>query len=201
MPKTSSMLAISATTLIVLVLSACSGQSRAPDASAANQELQRYKAQEQTEQANLVNFADLDLRVYSGQKWDEVSKSHADNIIVHWPDGRQTVGIDPHIADMKGLFAFAPDTRIRTQSNKIAQGNLTSVTGVMEGTFTRPLRLPDGRTIAPTHKPFKYSMVTVARWENGKMAEEWLMWDNAEFLRQIGVNPADLAPRKDAAQR
>jgi ketosteroid isomerase-like protein len=46
---------------------------------------------------------------------------------------------------------------------------------------------PDGRTIAPTGKAFTLPMCTVGRWRDGKMAEEWLYWDNQAFLKQLGL--------------
>lgn len=136
---------------------------------------------------NLATFDDLDFNVYSNQKWDELSKSHAPDIVVHWPDGRTTKGIEPHIADLKQQFVFAPDTRIRTHPIRIAQDNYTAVSGVMEGTFSQPMPTPDGKSIPPTHKPFKLDMVTIGRWENGVMKEEWLYWDNQAFMKQIGL--------------
>ena len=42
-------------------------------------------------------------------------------------------------------------------------------------------------TIAPTNKAFKLSMVTIGRWEDGVMKEEWLYWDNQVFMRQFGL--------------
>ena len=36
------------------------------------------------EKAHLENFDDLDFNVFSGQKWDQLGNSHAQNIIVHW---------------------------------------------------------------------------------------------------------------------
>lgn len=156
-------------------------------ASGAAAELAVIKATHAQEQKNLANFDDLDFNVYSNQKWDELSKSHAPDIVVHWPDGRTTTGIDPHIADLKQQFVFAPDTKIKTHPIKIAQDNWTAVAGVMEGTFSQPMLTPDGKTIAPTNKPFKLDMVTISRWENGVMKEEWLIWDNQAFLKQIGL--------------
>ncbi|MGH7673765.1 MAG: ester cyclase [Gemmatimonadales bacterium] len=146
-------------------------------------------AMEQREQAHLATFDDLDFNIFSGQKWDELSKSHAQNIIVHWPDGRTTTGIETHIQDLKGLFVYAPDTRIKEHPIKIASGDWTAVTGVFEGTFTQPMPIGDGKTIPPTGKPFKLSMATIGRWQDGVMAEEWLFWDNQTFMKQIGLAP------------
>lgn len=41
--------------------------------------------------------------------------------------------------------------------------------------------------IEPTSNRFKLGMLTVGRWENGVMAEEWLYWDNQAFMKQIGL--------------
>jgi len=62
------------------------------------------------------------------------AKSHAPDMVVHWPDGRTTTGLEP-----------------------------------------------------PTKKSFKLDMVTIGRWENGLMKEEWLMSDNQAFMKQIGL--------------
>lgn len=137
---------------------------------------------------NLANFDDLDFRVYSGQKWDEFSKSHAPDILVHYPDGSTTTGLPDHLEKLKPQFAFAPDTAIREHPIKLADGNYTAVQGVMEGTFSKPLDFGNGTVIQPTGKKFKLAMLTVGRWENGVMKEEWLYWDNAAFMNQIGAD-------------
>jgi len=138
--------------------------------------------------ANLANFDDLDFNVYSGQKWDELSRSHAKDIVVHWPDGRTTKGIDVHIEDLKAMFVWAPDTRIEVHPIKVAQGEWTAVIGVIQGTFTRPMPIGDGKFIEPTGKSFKLTMSTFGHWnEDGTMDEEYLFWDNQEFMRQIGL--------------
>ncbi|MFE3991988.1 ester cyclase [Streptomyces goshikiensis] len=140
------------------------------------------------ERRNLDAFDDLDFNVYSGQQWDRIDESHAKNIRVHWPDGHYTDGLDQHIADMKSQFVWAPDTRITEHPNRIAKGNLTSVTGVMQGTFTRPM--PDGKGgfIQPTGKKFSINMVTVGIWnKDGVMREEFLFWDNNTFYKQLGL--------------
>ena len=144
---------------------------------------------EQLEKVHLETFDDLDFNVFSGQKWDQLGKSHAPGIIVNWPDGRTTTGIDVHIADLKAMFIYAPDTRIKEHPIRIASGEWTAVTGILEGRFTQPMPIGDGKTIAPTGKPFKLTMATIGRWENGAMAEEWLFWDNQSFMKQIGLAP------------
>jgi hypothetical protein len=140
------------------------------------------------ETSNLANFDDLDLNVFTGQKWDELPKSHSKDIVVHWPDGHSTTGIDVHISDLKAMFVYAPDTRIKEHPIKIASGEWTAVTGVMEGTFTEPMPIGEGKSIPPTGKAFKLTIATIGRWENGVMAEEGTL-DNWAYMKQIGLAP------------
>ena len=140
------------------------------------------------EEHNLETFDELDYNIFTGQKWDELGKSHHKDIIVHWPDGRITRGIEEHIKDLKKMFVYAPDTRIKEHPIKIAQGEWTTVMGIMEGTFSKPMPIAGGRTIPPTGKPFKLPMATIGRWQDGVMVEEWLFWDNLAFMKQVGLS-------------
>ena len=151
--------------------------------------LAAYQATETAEQANLTNFDDLDFNVFTGQKWDEFPKSHSQDIVVHWPDGHTTTGLDVHIEDLKVMFVYAPDTRIAEHPIKIAQGEWTAVMGTMEGTFTLPMPIGNGAFMEPTGKSFKLPMCTIGRWKDGVMVEEYLFWDNQTYMRQLGVAP------------
>ncbi len=137
--------------------------------------------------ANVANFDDLDFNVFSNQRWQEFKKSHSPDIVVHWPDGHATKGLERHLEDMKFMFTYAPDTRITEHPIKVGQGDWTAVYGIMEGTFTRPMALPDGRTLQPTGKSFHLPMATIGHWTNGTMDEEYLFWDNQTYLSQLGV--------------
>jgi hypothetical protein len=135
---------------------------------------------------HLRTFDVLDFEVFSGQQWDRLRESHAPEIVVTWPDGHETRGLDVHIADLKALFVWAPDIEIAVHPIRFGSGSWTAVTGVMTGTFTRPMPTPDGSTIAPTGKRFAIGMVTIGHWTNGRMDHEWLFWDNQDFFRQVG---------------
>ncbi len=137
--------------------------------------------------AHIATFDTLDFDVFTHQKWDRLHESHAKDIVVHWPDGHQTKGIERHIEDLKAMFVYAPDTRIEVHSVKFGGGEWTSVIGVMEGTFTKPMPIGGGKTIPPTGKSFKLPMCTVGHWKNGVMDEEYLFWDNQTYMKEIGV--------------
>jgi hypothetical protein len=137
---------------------------------------------------HLATFDDLDFNVYTGQKWDELHRSHSNDIVVHWPDGHTTKGIQQHIEDLKVMFTFAPDNRIKVHPIKFGSGDWTAVSGWLEGTFTKPMVLPDGKAIQPTGKAYRLPMATIGHWNrDGVMDEEYLFWDNAEFMKQIGL--------------
>jgi len=137
---------------------------------------------------NLKTFDELDFVVYTGQQWNRLGESHADNIRVHWADGHYTDGIEQHIEDLKGQFVWAPDTRIDKHPIRIAKGTLTSVTGVIRGTFSQPMPDGQGGHIPPTGKSFAVNMATVGIWNRrGVMSEEFLFMDSGTFNRQIGL--------------
>jgi SnoaL-like polyketide cyclase len=137
---------------------------------------------------HIKTFDDLDYRVFTGQKWAELHLSHSHDVVVHWPDGHATKGIEKHIEDLKAMFVYAPDTRIKEHPVKLGQKEWTAVIGIMEGTFTRPMPIGDGKFIEPTGKAYKITMATIGHWnKDGVMDEEYLFWDNATFMQQIGL--------------
>ncbi|MBG6234039.1 hypothetical protein IWX76_000594 [Pedobacter sp. CAN_A7] len=136
---------------------------------------------------HLETFDTLDYTIFSGKQWARFHESHGKDIKVIWPDGHITTGLATHIEDMKAMFVYAPDTRIKQHLIKFGSGNMTAVTGVMEGTFTKPMPIGNGKFIQPTGKAFKLSMATIGIWKDGVMIEEHLFWDNQTFMNQMGI--------------
>ena len=149
--------------------------------------LAKYQTAERLVAEHIATFDTLDYTVFTYQQWTRLHESHSKDVTVHWPDGHATHGIEKHIEDLKAMFVYAPDTHIKVHSVKFGSGDWTSVIGVMEGTFTRPMPTEGGKVIAPTGQPFKINMCTVGHWKNGVMDEEYLFWDNLTYLKQIGV--------------
>jgi len=85
------------------------------------------------------------------------------------------------------LFAFAPDLKNECASYCLWSGTWTAVTGVMSGTFTKPMPAPDGQAIPPAGKHFALRMATIGHWKGNIMDREWLFWDNQDFRNQIGL--------------
>jgi hypothetical protein len=152
-------------------------------------ELKRLTDERATTELQLAKFDSLDFDYYNNQKWDMLARSHADNIKCFYPDGSTTTGLYPqHIDQLKPIFVFAPDTKCKTHAARFGSGEWTCVVEEVEGIFSRPIPIGNGKTIAPTGKHFKFSLATVGHWgPDAKMTEEYLFWDNQSFLKQIGL--------------
>ena len=175
----------------VALLAACSrggGGANAGESAAATQQNAALNDSASKIAEHLTKFDTLDFDVFNNQKWDRLKESHAADITVTWPDGHETHGIDKHIEDLRAMFVAVPDTRVSSHPIKIASGNWTAVVGTMEGTFSKPMKTPDGKTIPPTGKKINMQMVTVGHWtEAGVMDHEWLFWDNLTYMKQLGL--------------
>jgi ketosteroid isomerase-like protein len=155
----------------------------------------------------MQRFDQLDFDAFSKQDWKLFDEIHCPDVVVSFPDGNQTHGIKKHQEDMVAMFGPTPDLRItahpvsfgadewsaatpdqRTSAKTLVPGEWTSTIGIMEGTFTQPMKIGD-KVIQPTGKKLKIPMSTVAHWKNGCIAEEMLFWDNAAYMQQLGIVP------------
>lgn len=177
-------------------ISSCSNNKNNSDSSklqakvdSLQNELKKFTDEKALTELRIAKFDTLDFDFYSNQKWDKFTHNHSNNIKVYYPDGTVSTGLYPqHIDMIKGMFVFAPDTKIKTHPVKFGSGDWTCVIGEMEGTFSKPMPIGNGKTIVPTGKKFKLSMTTVGHWgKDGKMSEEYLFWDNQSFMKQIGL--------------
>ncbi len=178
------------TTIVAIIMAACTFKSHAQtqqEIQNMQNELKRLTAADKLVQQHLITFDTLDYTVFSNQEWARFHESHGQNIKVFWPDGHVTVGLAKHIEDMKALFVYAPDTRIKQHPIRFGSGEFTAVTGVFEGTFTKPMPSGNGKFIQPTGKKFNIPMATIGIWKDGVMIEEHLFWDNKAYLDQIGL--------------
>ena len=139
-------------------------------------------------QANIERFDYLDFVSFNEQDWEVFSELHHPDVLVGYSDGRMTTDMETHRPDVEFAFTWAPDIQITDHPITFGQGPWTAGTGVVEGTFTEPMILPGGTIIEPTGNKFKYTMVTIAKWEDGQITEEYLYWDNAELMKQLGIS-------------
>jgi hypothetical protein len=176
---------------IIVTFTGCSNSGNSKEMQAKIDSMQNIlkKMSGDTLEKHLTKFDTLDFVIFSGQQWVRFHETHSNDIIVNWPDGHHTNGLARHLEDMKAMFVYAPDTRIKIHPIRFGNGTgeWTCVTGVMEGTFTKAMPLGNGKFIQPTGKSFKIPMCTVGHWKNGLMIEESLFWDNQTYMNQMGL--------------
>ena len=79
-------------------------------------------------------------------------------------NGNATRGIEQHVQWAMAAISAAPESRVIAHPIKIAAGNWTAVTGTLPGNVT---------------------MVTVAHWEDSRIAEEYLFMQNPIVMNQV----------------
>jgi predicted ester cyclase len=79
--------------------------------------------------------------------------------------------------------ATFPDSRM-TIDHVVAEGNFVAFHGTYVGTQKGPMG-----PFPPSNKRMSVEIAGVQRFENGKVAEMWVTWDNLSALMQLGHFP------------
>ena len=82
---------------------------------------------------------------------------------------------------------MSPCSSRPSASTTTASGDWTCSIARFTGTMTGPMVLADGTEIPPTGKSFEVDFCTVARWDNGQIAEENLFCDLMGVMSQLGL--------------
>lgn len=150
--------------------------------------ISQYDLEQQTIQQNLDLFDELDLIAFNNRDMERISEIHMPDVKVINRDGQVTQSFDPnHKAELEFLFNTFPDLSITEHVIGFGQGNWTAGLSISNGTFLKPMNLPNGQIIEPTGKSFEVIIVTLAKWQDGRIVEEYLIWDNEDWMNQIGV--------------
>jgi hypothetical protein len=105
------------------------------------------------ERANLERFDQLDFDAWNNRNWTLFSEIHAPDVLVVDFSGNTTRGIEQHLQWAMAAVSAVPESKVLAHPIKIAAGNWTAVTGTLPGNAT---------------------MITLAHWEDGRIAEEYL---------------------------
>jgi hypothetical protein len=145
-----------------------------------------YKAEREETAKNLKTFDDLDLVAFNNRDMKYIRQIHAENVKVYNPDGTITQPMDPHAEELQFLFDTF-DFKVAEHIVGFGYGEWTAGISISEGKWAKPITMPNGTVLQPTGKRVSVKIATIARWENGRIAEEYLFWDNADWNRQIGL--------------
>src|SRR5918911_2610172 len=109
------------------------------------------------EKANLERFDKLDFQAWNNRNWTLFRELHAPDVFVVDFNGHTTTGIEKHVQWAIAALSAAPDSRVLAHPIKISAGNWTAGTGTLQGNLT---------------------MVTLAHWKDGRIAQEYLFMQN-----------------------
>ena len=129
---------------------------------------------------------------WNARDWDTFDAYHdPDHVVVYWPERQSmpTRGGPDHRAEAERFCRAFPDNKVKHPYDLLfGDDDCTCFVTRFTGTFTGPLDLPDGTVIQPTGKSFDVFFSTTARWHMGKIVEEYLFYDSATFMKQIGLD-------------
>ena len=142
-----------------------------------------------TESRNMELMQTLD-DAWNDQNIEIFRARHKPDVVVRWPGQPEpTVGIEDHTAESIAFWKTFPDQRLVNRPYRVffASGDWTCSIAHFTGTMKGPMKGPDGKEIPPTGKSFEIDFYTVAKWHDGQIVEENLMYDLVTFMKQIGL--------------
>jgi hypothetical protein len=140
-------------------------------ASSSSNQTEIVVAQTPVERANLDRFDKLDFEAWNNRNWTLFEELHSPDVLVVDFTGNTTRGIDQHLQWAMASVSAQPESRVLAHPIKIAAGDWTAVTGALPGNLT---------------------MLTLARWEDGRIAEEYLFLQSPPspmMMNQTGNSP------------
>ena len=120
--------------------------------------------------------------------WEGVAACYSEDAVAVTPDMGEIKGAED-IADYLRTFGAAiPDLRWEGVFSYEA-GDTAYDEGFVCGTFTEPLVLPDGNTIAPTGKALRLRECDAATVAGGRITSHRFYFDQLDVFQQLGVSP------------
>lgn len=101
-------------------------------------------------------------------------------------------GLEAFFAQMRAAFTGFYCERYEI----VSSGSLVGCRTEMGGTFDGPFEPSPFGTVQPHGGAFTLTLINMFRYdEEGKLAEEWVQYDNLETMRQLGVELAPVGTR------
>ena len=110
----------------------------------------------------------------------------ARDYVFHSPDG------DLNLAQLKAFWVnlrTALTGLTITRLHVLVEGNLAAARNRLTGTFDHPLAQSLVGPVPPTGQPVAFESINTFRYDaDGRLAEEWVQYDNVQMLKQFGIN-------------
>jgi len=105
--------------------------------------------------------------------------------VLHGPGGDTDVaGVKAFFAMLRSAFRDFTCERVTL----VEQGNMIAARTVMTGIFAGTLHGTSIGTIKPNGRPMRRELLNLFRFdEDGRLAEEWVQYDDVTFLKALGI--------------
>jgi hypothetical protein len=142
-------------------------QASSSTSSSSSNQTEIVVAQTPEEQANLDRLDRLDFEAWNNRNWTLFEELHDPDVLVVDFTGNTTRGIDQHLQWAMAAVSAQPESRVSAHPIEIAAGDWTAATGALPGNLT---------------------MLTLARWEDGRIAEEYLFLQSPPAAMMMMMN-------------
>jgi steroid delta-isomerase-like uncharacterized protein len=127
------------------------------------------------------------LEAFNAHDEERIRSLYADNVVFEAPGEIRRKGVDAAVEYAMGWLRAFPDAQIEVIT-EVANGDWVAHRFVFEGTHEETLVGPEGE-IPATHRRLTVHGVEFARVEDGQIAEDYLCFDQAQVLTQLGLMP------------
>jgi predicted ester cyclase len=161
--------------LILLILNSCSPETELPSDSGTS-----------LEEHNKSIVVQYFQEILDGKQYGQMPDVFTYDVVVHRPEGTSTYMDGIHAMFVKGL---APHTIETTIHEMIASGDYVSVRLSHKMTYSTEQAFMQSRLgrFDVRGKTVEWEAMAMFRFENGKIAEEWVSNDELGELMQIGT--------------
>jgi steroid delta-isomerase-like uncharacterized protein len=122
--------------------------------------------------------------VFNRHDLSGLDKYWADHLVSHWLGDRTIHGLTAWKQAMTAFFTAFPDAVFTPDDLFFAADK-----GVWRGTW-RATQRGDFEGVPASGKNVNWSVIIIARFAGGKLAEDWVEYDRLTLLRQLGAIPA-----------
>ncbi len=146
---------------------------------------QQERANAQDDRASKI------MAIWNQGNLEVIDELYAANYVRHQNDGTEVAGLDSFKQAVTRFRATFPDLKL-TFGERIVQGDMACRIWTATGTNTGPGDFP------PTGKAVSVNGVAVSKIIDGMVVEDWLYFNEATMLRQLGFTiepPATLSEK------
>ncbi len=121
--------------------------------------------------------------LWNQQKLDVLAEIRSDDVVYHDPVAGDIIGIEAGKLNVAQTLSAFPDLKV-TLGGIVAEGDMASAWFTLTGTHKG-----EAFGMPATGANFTITAMTLIKVANSKIVEEWIMWDAAGLLEQIGAMP------------